>query len=155
MHLAEIALSPGMRERLLARNRQLIRDGYARLERWVSSSGGLLSISPPAATALGFVRYHLDVPSLVVGSRLQIGTKLTQLSPYWQQSHTIGIGHPPIYSLLLLKILMTASKVSTHRRRADSSVYSVGLYRDHSGASERLLRCTCITDLHECNTDAK
>ena len=83
MHLAEIALSPGMRERLLARNRQLIRNGYARLERWVNSSGGLLSISPPAATALGFVRYHLDVPSLVVGSWLQIGTKLTQLSPYW------------------------------------------------------------------------
>lgn len=64
MHLAEIALASPMRERLLARNRALIRDGYERLKNWIDASGGLLSICPPEATALGFVRYHVDVPSL-------------------------------------------------------------------------------------------
>ncbi len=66
MHLAEIALAPANRERLLARNRRLIRDGYARLKRWVDTSEGLLSMSPPDATALGFVRYHVDAPSVEV-----------------------------------------------------------------------------------------
>ncbi len=66
MHLAEIALSAETRQRLLARNRRLMREGWARLQRWVDSSGGLLSVIPPAATALGFVRYHLDAPSIEV-----------------------------------------------------------------------------------------
>lgn len=84
MHLAEIALAPGTRERLLARNRRLIRDGYARLERWVEASDGLLSICPPAATALGFVRYNLDAPSVEVHS--STGILIPLVSGFWLSS---------------------------------------------------------------------
>ena len=48
MHLAETALSEGTRQRLLARNRALLRDGYARLRRWMEGcEDGLLSNTPP------------------------------------------------------------------------------------------------------------
>ena len=48
MHLAEEALSEGTRQRLLARNRALLRDGYARLSQWIEAcEDGLLSITPP------------------------------------------------------------------------------------------------------------
>ena len=48
MHLAEEALSEGTRQRLLARNRALLRDGYERLSRWIEGcEDGLLSITPP------------------------------------------------------------------------------------------------------------
>jgi aspartate/methionine/tyrosine aminotransferase len=71
MRLAELALEPATRERLLARTRRYIRDGYGRLERWIAAGADLLSIVPPDATALGFVRYHLDRPSMEVAQALR------------------------------------------------------------------------------------
>ena len=71
MHVAERALEPATRDWLLERNRTLVREGYDRLAAWIATSGGLLSIVPPAATALGFVRYALDAPSLEVADALR------------------------------------------------------------------------------------
>ena len=57
MHLAEEALSEGTRQRLLARNRSLIRDGYARLSRWMEGcEDGLLSVTPPEVRPSQIVR---------------------------------------------------------------------------------------------------
>lgn len=71
MRLAELALESVTRDRLLARTRRYIRDGYGRLEAWIGANADLLSIVPPAATALGFVRYHLDLPSVDVAHALR------------------------------------------------------------------------------------
>jgi len=71
MRLGEIALEPATRDRLLARTRGYIRGGYQRLEAWIGSNADLLSIVPPDATALGFVRYHLDTPSVEVAHALR------------------------------------------------------------------------------------
>jgi aspartate/methionine/tyrosine aminotransferase len=71
MTLAETALTEPLRTQLLSRNRALIRSGYARIEKWIAASGGLLSIVPSAATALAFVRYALDMPSLEVAHALR------------------------------------------------------------------------------------
>ncbi len=71
MVLAELALEPVTRDRLLARTRRYLREGYARLEAWIGANADLLSIVPPAATALGFVRYHLDLPSVEVAHALR------------------------------------------------------------------------------------
>jgi aspartate/methionine/tyrosine aminotransferase len=71
MHLAEIALEPAMRARLLERTRAFIRTGYARLQGWIDASDGRVSIEPPAATALGFVRYAGSLPSLEVAQVLR------------------------------------------------------------------------------------
>lgn len=71
MRLAELALEPAARDRLLARTRRFIREGYERLGEWIGDNAGLLSIVPPAATALGFVRYHFDMPSVEVAQALR------------------------------------------------------------------------------------
>ncbi len=71
MTLAEIALTEPLRTQLLGRNRGFIRSGYARIEKWIAASRGLLSIVPPAATALAFVNYALDLPSLEVAHALR------------------------------------------------------------------------------------
>ncbi len=71
MRLGEMALEATTRDRLLARTRGYIREGYGRLEAWIDANADLLSIVPPAATALGFVRYHLDLPSVEVAHALR------------------------------------------------------------------------------------
>lgn len=71
MRLGELALEPSTRDRLLARTRGYIREGYGRLEAWIGANADLLSIVPPDATALGFVRYHLDLPSVEVAHALR------------------------------------------------------------------------------------
>ncbi|KXS16662.1 aminotransferase [Gonapodya prolifera JEL478] len=57
MHLATIAVRPATRARLFARNRQLVREGYKRLEKFVTEHSDVLEMSAPDATALGFVRF--------------------------------------------------------------------------------------------------
>lgn len=71
MRLGELALEPATRDRLIARTRRYIREGYGRLEAWIEANADLLSIVPPAATALGFVRCHLDLPSVEVAHALR------------------------------------------------------------------------------------
>ena len=71
MRLGELALEPVTRERLLARTRGYIRAGYGRLAGWIDANADLLSIVPPDATALGFVHYHLDLPSVEVAHALR------------------------------------------------------------------------------------
>ncbi len=73
MRLGELALEPATRDRLLARTRRYIRGGYGRLEAWIDANADLLSIVPPAATALGFVRYDLDLPSAEVAHAVRQG----------------------------------------------------------------------------------
>ncbi len=68
--LATIALSPGVRPRLLARTRRFIREGYPILEDWLREHGDLFSLSPPQAAAIAFVRYRLDVNSTELVERL-------------------------------------------------------------------------------------
>ncbi|MEM7801618.1 MAG: aminotransferase class I/II-fold pyridoxal phosphate-dependent enzyme, partial [Chloroflexota bacterium] len=62
-HLAAHALSPEIRPRLIQRTRDYIRTGYPILEAWMEEQDGLYSYTPPMASAITFVRYHLDVNS--------------------------------------------------------------------------------------------
>ncbi|SVD31344.1 uncharacterized protein METZ01_LOCUS384198, partial [marine metagenome] len=61
--LAAYALSPNVRPRLIRRTREYIRNGFPVLESWLSGQDGLFSWTPPQASAVTFVRYHLDVNS--------------------------------------------------------------------------------------------
>lgn len=61
--LAAIALEPETRKRLLDRTRSYIRDGFPVLEKWMADQEGLFSFTPPDASAVAFVRYHLDYNS--------------------------------------------------------------------------------------------
>jgi len=71
MTLAEIALRPHKRARLLARQRQISRAGHAVMRDWVAQHADLVSLHAPQATSIAFVRYHVDQPALVVSETLR------------------------------------------------------------------------------------
>jgi len=68
--LAARALSPKVRPLLIQRTRDYIKKGYPVLQQWMDNHGDIFSIVPPAAAAIAFVRYHLDINSSELTSRL-------------------------------------------------------------------------------------
>ena len=68
--LAAIALSPGVRPRLIERGRRCIRNGYPILEKWMAGHQDLFAYTPPQAAAIAFVRYHLTINSTRLMERL-------------------------------------------------------------------------------------
>jgi aspartate/methionine/tyrosine aminotransferase len=69
--LAAIALSPGVRARVIERTRDYIRKGYPVLQQWMDSHEETFSFTPPQAAAITFVRYHLDINSTDFAERLR------------------------------------------------------------------------------------
>lgn len=70
-HLAAIALRPDVRPRLLARTRGLIRAGYPVLEGWVGSHPGRVSVRPPDAAAIAFVRCDTGEDAAALAHRIR------------------------------------------------------------------------------------
>ena len=68
--LAAYALSPEVRPRLIKRTRDYIRKGFPVLEEWMAQQNGLFSCTPPQASAVSFVRYHLDMNSTELMEKL-------------------------------------------------------------------------------------
>ncbi|WP_084955848.1 aminotransferase class I/II-fold pyridoxal phosphate-dependent enzyme [Thermoactinospora rubra] len=66
-HLAELALSGPVRDRLLHRNRECVRRGYELFSAWVEQQDGRLFFHAPMASALAFVRYDSPLSSVEVG----------------------------------------------------------------------------------------
>jgi aspartate/methionine/tyrosine aminotransferase len=69
--LAAIALSPGVRPRIIRRTRDYIREGYPVLQRWLDVHKDVFDLTPPQAAAIAFIRYHLDVNSTELAERLR------------------------------------------------------------------------------------
>ena len=69
--LAALALSPEVRPRILERTRGYIRRGYPVLEEWAAARSGLIELTPPAAAAIAFLRYRLEVGSTELVERLR------------------------------------------------------------------------------------
>jgi len=69
--LAAIALSPEVRPSLLQRTREYIRHGYPILEQWMDNQTNIFSLVPPDASAIAFVRYHLNINSSIFAERLR------------------------------------------------------------------------------------
>jgi len=61
--LAALALSEEVRPRIIARTRRFIREGFVVFDEWIRKHSGVLSMTPPDAAAIGFVRYDLAVGS--------------------------------------------------------------------------------------------
>jgi aspartate/methionine/tyrosine aminotransferase len=68
--LATYALSGDVRPRLLQRTREYIRKGFPVLEAWMNRQDGLFSYTPPQASAVTFIRYHLDINSTELMEKL-------------------------------------------------------------------------------------
>jgi aspartate/methionine/tyrosine aminotransferase len=71
MALAEAALAPPLRSRLLARTRALVRRGSDVLAAWVAADPERLSMVRPDAGAFGFVRTHTGEGSMALAERLR------------------------------------------------------------------------------------
>ena len=100
--LARIALSPGVRPRLLERSREIIRHNLGLLTAWIESGDGLFSFTPPDAGAIAMVRYHADVPSLELAERLRVEQSLLIVpGAHFGIESTMRLGFgPPMEELL-------------------------------------------------------
>ena len=98
--LAEHALSPEVRPRILERTRGYVRRGYDQLESWLNSFDGLFDVVAPQAAAIAFVRYDLEISSLDLVKRL-IDEKSVLVVPgehFGVDQHLrISFGPPPAY----------------------------------------------------------
>jgi len=98
--LAEIALAEPVRGRLIDRTRTYIRAGYELIERWVAANPDLVSIIPPQATALAFVRYTIDLPSVDVADviRTRVSVLVAPGSCFGVEGHLrIALGLEPAF----------------------------------------------------------
>jgi len=117
--LANYALRPEVRSRLLARTRDHVRKGYQRFERWIHNSAGLFSLVPPQAGAIAFVRYHRKFNSSQLLSRL-IKEQSVYLVPgdhFGLDYHLrIGYGLPEEYlQEALRRLLITMNTIESIR----------------------------------------
>ena len=69
--LAAKLLEPAVRVRVLERTRAILRDNWARLERWLRARGPALTYRAPDAGAICYARYRHDVESLDLAERLR------------------------------------------------------------------------------------
>ncbi len=68
--LAQIALAPGNREKILDRTRGIIRANFPVLKEWLERQDGFFDFLPPAAGAIAFAEYGHDVNSTGLVNRL-------------------------------------------------------------------------------------
>lgn len=69
--LAQAALAPARRQRLLGRTRTILRENLPVLEAWLTSQGGFSWVQPEAG-AIAFVEYQYEIDSLELANRLRI-----------------------------------------------------------------------------------
>ncbi len=68
--LAQIALAPGNRERLLQRTRGILQANFPILGEWLERQAGFFDFLPPAAGAIAFAGYRHDFNSTELVNRL-------------------------------------------------------------------------------------
>jgi aspartate/methionine/tyrosine aminotransferase len=71
MFLADLALAPERRPKLLDRQRELARRGQAILDAWLADNHALFSVAHRQATAIAFLRVHLDLSSFEVAEAVR------------------------------------------------------------------------------------
>jgi aspartate/methionine/tyrosine aminotransferase len=69
--LAQIALRPETREKILQRTRRILNTNFPVLESWLKRQGGIFHCIPPKAGAIAFARYNLDINSTELVERLR------------------------------------------------------------------------------------
>jgi aspartate/methionine/tyrosine aminotransferase len=96
--LAAIALEPMVRDRIIQRGRDGMRRSYRLLQEWLHHHGDVFTAVPPAAAAIAFVRYHLDMTSSEFADRLrtQQSVLVAPGAHFGVEGHVrIGFGVPP------------------------------------------------------------
>jgi len=92
--LAQIALSPHNREKILERNRKILRKNLSTLISWFEKQGDLFQYIPPKAGAIVFTRYNLNIDSIQLVNKL-IHEKSVLIAPgaYFTMEGYIRFGY--------------------------------------------------------------
>jgi hypothetical protein len=69
--LAQLALAPETRDRILARTRGILRRNYAILAAWLREHAEVFDLTEPRAGAIALLRYHLLLTSTELAERLR------------------------------------------------------------------------------------
>jgi aspartate/methionine/tyrosine aminotransferase len=96
-YVAEQVLQPRMRQRVLNRSKQILRENLALLTDWVGENSEFVSLIPPRAGGMAFVRYLCDINStqLVHVLREKHGVLLCPGDVYGMDGYfRVGIGSP-------------------------------------------------------------
>jgi aspartate/methionine/tyrosine aminotransferase len=70
-HIATLALKPDMREKILNRNRRMLRENLSTLENWLLKHKEMFHYIPPKAGGIVFLRYNLPINSTKLTTRLR------------------------------------------------------------------------------------
>ncbi len=96
-YVAERVLKPEPRARILQRSKAILRQNLALLQDWVGENADLVSLTPPKAGGMAFVRYHFEANSTELVHRLrdERGVLLLPGDVYGLDGYfRIGIGTP-------------------------------------------------------------
>ena len=69
--IAALALQPRVRAKILKRNRKILTANLVALTDWAAEQNGLFSFFPPRAGGMAFLRYHFDINSTELATRLR------------------------------------------------------------------------------------
>lgn len=69
--LASLALEPERRKRILARTRSILQKNYPLVRDWIEAHGTMFHHVPPAAGAICYIRYTMDINSTELAERLR------------------------------------------------------------------------------------
>lgn len=94
--LARIALSPEGRMRCWERTRNICRNNFPMFRSWMESHGSLFRMIEPKAGAIAYVRYDLEVNSVVLMERL-LHEKSVLVVPgdHFGMDHYLRVGYGP------------------------------------------------------------
>ena len=96
-YVAERVLKPELRSVILQRSKKILRQNLALLQDWIDANADLVSLIPPKAGGMAFVRYHFEANSTELVHRLrdERGVLLLPGDVYGLDGYfRIGIGSP-------------------------------------------------------------
>ena len=95
--VAEKVLERGMRQKILSRSKKILRENLALVTDWVDANANLVSLVPPRAGGMAFIRYHFDMNSTELAHvlREEYGVLLLPGDVYGMDGYfRIGFGSP-------------------------------------------------------------
>ena len=114
--LAVIALSPGNRERILARTQGILNRNFPVLDRWLKAQDGLFAYRPPQAGAICYARYDLRINSTELVEKI-IREKSVLLVPgdHFEMDGCLRFGYGPEEPYLLAALGRVAETLKSLR----------------------------------------
>ena len=70
-YIAERVLQPALRQKILNRSKSILRENLALLTDWVDTNSDVVSLTPPTAGGMAFVRYNRDLNSTELAHTLR------------------------------------------------------------------------------------